>query len=491
MLAAFIFLHKYVLLFFKLDNTSKLLNIFNIIKLSEKKVTVMLSTKTIVILVVAIVVISSVGVAWFVFGDGGRNRIEIDAQLEVFGNANGDGVIDHEDLSIIQDIIKGEKSFEDYPLADADCNGVVNTLDYDLTNNIIKANSNNRVRINIINHINYGTEIETVMYPITSAVATGAANTILIFKYLGIVEEIKGFSWSAAPDPFLFPEYQYLISESQRLDTSSTKMNVEKVSELVTSDNVSAIITADNRTYVTNADTFKQMGIDTVRVTPAAVDSGDYMSTVLMIAFLFDTDGKGYMHKCSELISWYEGFFTDLNSKLNSVKKKASAVTSSSNTDISSNLSDYTNALIAAGAVFPVTSIDWAGSASKKYDYREGDTWLNVFDIDYVIPIRVSVAGTFSWYEGTAITKGSAVLKNYMSFFQTMECYQKGNVYVVCGDMPVVLRIAYIAQILYPDVVGHNFAYNYNLDFVQKFFGWDENMIKGKPFYVSMRDVGL
>ena len=99
--------------------------------------------------------------------------------------------------------------------------------------------------------------------------------------------------------------------------------------------------------------------------------------------------------------------------------------------------------------------------------------------------------GTFSWYEGTAITKGSSTLKNYMSFFQTLECYQKGNVYVVCGDMPVVLRIAYIAQILYPNIFGQDFAYNYNLEFVQKFFGWDESMVKNKPFYVSMSDVGL
>lgn len=451
----------------------------------------MSSIKTIVIAVVVVVVVASVGVAWFVFSDNGRGRTEISAQLEVFGNANGDGEIDEADLSIIQDIIDGKRSFEDHPLADADCNGVVNQLDYNLTNSIIRADSSNRVRINILNHYDGGTVVETVMYPVTSAVATGAANTILIFKYLGIVNEIKGFSWAGAPDAFLFSEYQHLISEPQRLETSATRMSVEKVSELVTRDKVSAIVTADNRTYVTNASTFKQMGVDTIRVTPAAVDSNDYMSTVLMIAFLFDTDGKGYMQKCSELISWYEDFFTVLNNKLDSVKKKVSAVTSSSNTAVSSDTSDYTDVLTAAGAKFPITGIDWAGSASKSYDYRNGDTWLNVFSIDYVIPIRTSVEGSFSWYEGTAITRGSTTLKNYMSYFQTLECYQKGNVYVVCGDMPVVLRIAYIAQIMYSDTFGEDFAYNYNLEFVQKFFGWDESMVKNKPFYVSMSDVGL
>ena len=449
-------------------------------------------TQLIAIVVVAVVAAASAGVAVIAFKNGGQDRINIDAQLEVYGNANGDDRIDQNDLGIIRDIINSARSFSDHPLADANCDGIVDDADYKMVESIIGADSDHKVRINIINHFDGKTQIEkNVLYPITSAVATGAANQLLIFKYLGIVDEIKGLSWAGAPDSFLFSEYKHLITPGKRLETSATRMDLEKVSELVDKDGVSAIITADNRTYVNNASAFKSMGVDTIRVTPAAVDSSDYMSTVLMIAFLFDTDGKGYMQKCADLIKWYEDFFTDLNNKLGGVKNKVSAVTSSSNTAISSNTSDYTDVLLAAGAVFPITGIDWAGSASKSYDHTQGDTWLNAYSIDYVIPIRTSVENTFSWYAGTAITAGSNTLKSYMNYFQTLECYKNKNVYVVCGDMPVVLRIAYVAQILYPDVFGQDFAYNYNVNFVKKFFGWEESAIKGKPFYVSMNDVGI
>jgi len=454
--------------------------------------------KIIAVIAVLIIAIAGIGVAWVVLDNNAQNKTTINAQLGVYGNANGDATIDQSDLGIIRDIINGTKSFDDYPLADANRDGVVDEKDYQMTEQIINADSAHRVRVNIIDRLDGGTYVDSVMYPITSAVSTGAANTILLFKYLGIVNEIKGFSWYEAPDRYLFPEYQPLITSDQRLGSSSTIMDLEKVSELVDKDGVSAIITADNRTYVTNASQFEAMGVDVVRVAPAAVDSTDYMSTVLMIAFLFDTDGKGYMEKCSELISWYEDFFTDLNSKLQNVSTKVSAVTSSSNNAISSNTSDYTNVLLAAGAVFPLTGVDWSGSASKTYDYTQGDSWLNAYNVDYVIPIRTSVVSSsasapaaFSWYGGIAITAGSPTLKLYMSYFQTLECYQKGNVYVVCGDMPVVLRIAYVAQILYPGAVGENFAYNYNVDFVEKFFGWSESDIAGKPFCVSMSDVGL
>jgi ABC-type Fe3+-hydroxamate transport system substrate-binding protein len=276
-------------------------------------------------------------------------------------------------------------------------------------------------------------------------------------------------------------------------------MDFEKVSNLVDTQGVTAIITADNRTYVTNESTFEAAGVDVIRIMPSAVDTTDYMQTVLMIAFLFDA-GQGYMQKCTELIQWYEDFFTDLNNKLSHVKDKVSAVTASSNNAISSNTSDYTNVLLAAGATYPLDGIDWGGSASKTYDVNNGDTWLNSYDIDYIIPIRTSVDVTgvsasapsaFSWYGGTALTDGKATLSLYMSYFRTTQSYHNDDVYIVCGDMPVVLRIAYVAEVLYPDAVGENFAYNYNLEFVEKFFGWNEDAIKGKPFCVSMSDLGI
>ncbi|MDR3075369.1 MAG: hypothetical protein LBU30_04960 [Candidatus Methanoplasma sp.] len=449
----------------------------------------MLETKKIVaILVVVAVIAAGIGVAWSVLKDN-KERVNIDAALEVYGNANNDGRIDQADSEIITDIMLGKKSLEDYPLADADCNGTVDGGDVVQLGAIINATAEKKVNIYHINHFDGKDEIAETMYPITSAVATGAANTILIFKYLGIVDEIKGFSWAGAPDDFLFSEYRSLITSDKRLETSATRMNLEKVSELVDRDGVSAVITADNRTYVTNSGEFEAMGVDVVRVTPAAVDSRDYMQTVLMIAFLFDTDGKGYMNKCMDLIGWYEDFFTDLNDRLGDLKNRVTAVTSSSDRAISSSTSDYTDVLMAAGAVFPIDKEDWAGSSSK--NFNPGDTWIYNYDIDYLIPIRTSVAGAFSWYEGTAVTGGSNTLKGYMNIWNTLECYRDGNVYVVCGDMPVVLRIAYVAQILYPDVFGEDFAYGYHLDFVEKFFGWDEDMIKGKPFYVSMSDVGI
>lgn len=451
----------------------------------------------ITIAVVAVVVVASIGIAWAVLREGdGHDRISIDAQLEVFGNANGDNIIDHDDLTIILDIIKGEKSFEDHPLADANCDGIIDQRDYDLTNSIINADPDHKVRINIINYYISDAYVDSVLYPITSAAATASLNSLLAFKYLGITNELKGLTYSSL-DSSLFSEYITLMKAFPTLGINVYTMDVERVSTCVTDYGISAIISEDNVAYLPNASPASNIlngtGVDIVRIKPGVVDSGEYMSSILMLAFLFDTDGKGYMKKCLEVIEWYEDFFTDLNNKLGGVKNKVSAVASSMTTYVSLLSSNNTEIIQAAGAEYPLADLKSGSSTSIAFT-RGSDTWLYNYKIDRLILLRGSssaATGPFSWYGGTAMTTGFNTVKGYFDNWESTECYKKGNVYIVCGDMPVILRVAYVAQILYPNIFGQDFAYNYNVDFIQKFFGWDENMIKDKPFCISMSDVGI
>jgi len=461
----------------------------------------MLSTKVLSIIVVAVVAVSAIGVSLVLLNDKGNSSgLKIDAELEVYGNANKDGTIDKDDADLIQKIIDGTELFTEHPLADANCDGSITEADLELVEKIIGADPKNKVRINIINHFDGGVYVQSVLYPVTAAVSTGAANTLLPFKYLGIHEEIKGLSYAGAPDATLFPEFQNLVGEDKRLSTSATSMSAEKLSNLVTgSEKVTALITSDNRSYISsgspNYTPTTYPGVDVVRIQPAAVDTGEYMSTILILAFLFDTDGKGYMEKCGQLVSWYKDFFAHLNSKLDGITNKVSAISSSSNNTVSAPTSDYTDMLLAAGATYPLNSIDWGGSATKAYN-KASDTWLNGYSdqIDYIIPMRTgTTSGTnvLSWYDGADKNGGYAILKGYAEQFSTMGAFFNENVYIVCGDMPVVLRIAYLAQTMYGDVLGDDFADNYHKDFIVKFFGWEESAIEGKKFCVSLADVGI
>lgn len=444
--------------------------------------------------IVAVIVVAAVGIGWIFLSDDSSSGITIEAALPVYGNANGDDRVDSEDVQIINEIIIGNKTFEDYPLADANYDGIVNNDDILYVRSIIDATPDNTVRLYHMNYFDGGTYVADTMYPITSAVATGASNSLLVFMYLGIYDEIKGLSFgSTKPDTVLFSGFSEQLNGTNLgivpgSTTSATRMNYDKVINLKADEGVTAIVTSDNRTYVTNESDFENVGIDIIRLKPSSADEGEFASTMLLLGFLFDTDGKGYLDKCGDLIDWYEGFLNDVNDKLKNVSKRVSAIASSSNASVGTSSSEFTKALITAGATFPLTDVD---SASATASYNKGDAWLSRYHIDYVFNIRTSPSGS-SWYGGTVLTDASSNIVSMIDLFSLLECYQEDkNVYVMSGDMPVMLRVAYAAETMYPEIFGNGYADSKHQDFAKRFMGLDQSFMEGKRFIISMADAGL
>ena len=57
--------------------------------------------------------------------------------------------------------------------------------------------------------------------------------------------------------------------------------------------------------------------------------------------------------------------------------------------------------------------------------------------------------------------------------------------------MPVPLRIAYVAHVLYPELFTENWADSYNKSYSTKFLGMTESQIENGVFFVTMDDLGL
>ena len=83
--------------------------------------------------VVAVVLIGGLSVAFVLNDDDDdnppTNEFTTSALFPVFGNANEDLKLDGADMAIIQSIIDGNAKFEDYPLADANDDGKINSKD--------------------------------------------------------------------------------------------------------------------------------------------------------------------------------------------------------------------------------------------------------------------------------------------------------------------------------------------------------------------------
>ncbi len=457
--------------------------------------------------------------------------------LEVYGNVNNDSVIDANDKTALQAAIDSGTT-ANYKYADANFDGVVNSDDVDYIDSIINATFASPVQVKHLNRFTNGDYYSVSYVPINSIVMTGSANMFLMAKYLGISSEIKGIAYSGLIDGTLYSEYQSFFVDSSttvnwkvavtadltyRVGGSAGYFNTELVSNHINDDGVKAIVTADNASTYLKGDSSSYVGclnekkatdpvgegglnLGVFRFKAASTDMSEYLSDLAMFAFILDKDPA----KITQMATWCSNFITDLNKKLtdhvgvdtNQVRIGVTSSATYSVSDdkvttsnyISSKTSDYTNVAIAAGGLFSFDDYNF-GTSSSSAKMTDLGAWIKDYNVEKLIHIKtaaVTGTGSFSWYGGTALTNdGKSTLTQGPMAFSLSEAFYNNNVYVVCGDMPVILRIAYAAHVLYPEIFSAEWALNYNIDHSTKFLGLSEETIRGGIFFATMKDLGL
>ena len=125
------------------------------------------------------------------------------AILKVYGNANGDKVIDSSDVALIQALIDLKASVSDSnKIADANNDGVIDSKDIAVVNKIIAREPTPIWHINYFDQDSNGSMdnvlVET-QFPINSIIMTGSSNSFMLLWMLGVTEEVKGACSSSSP----------------------------------------------------------------------------------------------------------------------------------------------------------------------------------------------------------------------------------------------------------------------------------------------------
>ncbi len=505
----------------------------------------MANVKVIAIVLAAIVVAGGVVAAVALNNNGSKIKeaklsladSELTPKLEVYGNVNGDLVIDSKDAEMLQKAINDGTTDKLSAYADANWDGTVNADDVTKINKIINATVAEPETVKHLCRFTNGDYYNISKVPIDSIVMSGSANMFMMCKYLGIASEIKGITYSGKIDSTLYPEYQTLFSDSAkkytwdgsktntetltyRVGGSAGYFNTELTTAMITNHGVKAIFTCDSAgTYLKGgstsyADCLNEKGaldlnLGVFRFKAASTDMTEYISDLALMAFALHKDASNL----PKLTEWCHNFLVDLNTKLTDnvgkkINQKNVAVTSAvlykvdkdgkvtTYNYVSSGTSDYTAAAISAGGYFALDGYDFKSSSSSA-KMEDLGVWLADYSIDTMIHIKTAATSAsgglkaFSWYGGTAKTDGKDTLIQGPMAFSKSEPYYNNAFYVVCGDMPIILRIAYCAHILYPGVFSDDWALDYNVSHSKEFLGMSEETIRSGTFYVSMADLGL
>lgn len=486
--------------------------------------------QTTAILVVVIIVIAAVAA---IMATGGEKK-ESDATLnllddnfspilEVYGNVNEDIVIDENDVIALENALKNGTA-SSLRLADANGDGRIDQDDVEYVKTIISATPDNQVVVKHLNRYTKGDYWQESKYPINSMAISASANIIMMMKYAGINEQIKAVSYSGKIDSVMYDDYQYLFSDyggtfdvnnsyKYRVGASAGYFSAELLTNHINNDGITAIITADNAsTYlngsssshaygITEDTAINDLGLSVIRIAAASTDPQAYISDLALLAFMTQSDSS----KISNITAWYQSTIKDLNTILKDnvgydteqVNFAVSSSTSYSKSSdgkistynyISSGTSDYTSAVLSAGGNFALKDYDFGTSSSSKKMTDLGQ-WLVDYNIDKLVVIKTG--SNFSWYGGTALTDGLKTVQSCALAFSDTEAFYNNEVYVLSGDMPIILRTIYAACILYPDLFTKEWADNYNVQYCTQFLGLDENTVRGGTYFVSMDDMGL
>lgn len=378
------------------------------------------------------------------------NHTMAGAGLKVLGNLDGNEKINESDLELLKKVVADGIAYELYPIADVNNDGQINGDDIVALQKIVDAvNGDDKA---VIWHYNYhdtdgdgrmDVELVSTTFPITSAITTGSANTFIMLYTLGIVEEIKGASYSGTNDTWLYGDTYLDKTKVTRVGTSSTTIAFEDgkagSSNVISEKQVTCVISDWNRSYLTNESAFRSANIDVVRVAAASFDPSTYTHSISLLGLLFQKEKNA-----TKLLSYYNEAYNTIEEAVATLPadKIKKVVASSTTGAISSADSDYTAFCEAAGAAYGLSGYDFGGSSSINVSDNLGIFDNRKYNFDNIVHIR------------TALTYASTpeqVAKYWSEYANAMSLWDHaydGQV-LVSGSIPVPARVAYIAYAIY------------------------------------------
>ena len=410
-----------------------------------------------IIALIAVVVVVAAGAGAYVLLHHGNDKSDPlayfdSAGLKVLGNANGDTVIDQADYDQVSAWINEKKSVKDCPLGDANHDGQLNDEDLAVIKKVIDGEKT------VIWHINYhdadsnGTmdkELVSTTIPVTSTIMTGSANNFMLFTLLGIEAGtvVKGACYSSSNDGFLYSTTFLNTSKVERLGTYSYQIEFEngKVgsSNIISEQSVTCVVTDWNRTYIDNEAAFESANVDVVRVAAASFDKSDYTHSISLLGLIFNVK-----ERAATVLNLYNTTLDEINNAISTLPadKIRKAVASSMDGAVSSEDSDYTAVVEAAGAQFGLKGYNFGGSSVIYVSDNLGVFDTRNYSFDNIVHLRTALT-----YKSTAAEVASywATYANAMSLWE--HAYD-GQV-LISGSIPVPCRVAYTAYAIYHDIL--------------------------------------
>lgn len=400
-----------------------------------------MKNKNLTLIVVGILVIASVAIGAGILltkkGDDSEPYMP-HTSLPILGNANEDDFIDQSDIDIINDIIDGNKEYADYKFADANNDGKVDEVDRDIVQKIIDGLQTD------IFVMDQNDDFIKIQYPLKNVVTVNA-DMLSMFILIGGQDSIAGYVASTKD-----VEHKVVVdTDAVALGGGSRAIDSKNYDALIDLDvalhddgGIGAIIAMTDGAVSDRIDDINAAGIPVLSIKCSA--PLDQVNSCLTMGVLLGGDvenqARSYYNMTHDLYDKIENKLKDL-----SHEEKVKCVSFTMWRYVTQINSAYTQVTELAGGN-NITNFE--GDTSTKLETEDAITrfdaakyMINFRTMDY---IDVDVVET---WENTSL-----------QYLHTGKAYIDGNLVFINSSMPVPCRVAYCAELMYPEIFGEGFG---------------------------------
>lgn len=406
-----------------------------------------MANKTLTVIVAAVVVIAAVAVAAVVLlnnSDGEDSNFTVEGiELMIYGNANNDLTIDEEDMELVLNIIEEELDWEiEYPLADVNCDGVVDESDVTLLQQII-----NREECTLYVaclDTNRNSTYVSVSYPLENITLVGV-NVIMAALYGNIGNSVA--AWSSPPTEY---SNAYATLSGTNIMSSSVYMDVDAFTRVDSATPIGAVFIDANYSWSvpdSGYSSFEASGIPYLIY--AAMGPEDQASAALTIGFLCgsETEESSYqfVQDSLEVLEYINEVLGDISDE----DKTVFMLMGSSATTIAQNSHPYQNiGILAGGTPYYQTNSEFASSYEGTStgttaldaiaEYRDADAYITVLSKDF---------GSTAYEMAVTLLEPTSGNDPFTFYYDVIDKW-----YYINNLLPGVVKVAYAAEILYPEL---------------------------------------
>ncbi len=371
-----------------------------------------------------------------------------DAYGRIYGNPDGDTQIDSTDLEIIEAIYDGATTLAKYPLADSNMDGTIDVKDYYMVQQFINGED---VEINVID---VNGDIGKINCPVTGIFITGGTNMRVVIQVL----DMEPYLVANATNDYISPTLDKTLYDLRedgtitKVTTSATSADWSKLISRAGNFSLAVLENSGMSGYASEKGraTFSDWGVDVLQFT---VDNYEQLKrSVGTLGILVDSS-----EQATSFIDMLDYTVETIETSLGEKFGTATVMDVVMSNSVSGTSGDYYDLTLLAGGN---NLADWTES-TRKFDPAT-DTWLyeERYNPDYLFHFK-------SMTYGADISKTE--ISNYVHYFDKTKAYLNERYYLINGAIPMPVRMAYMAGIMYSDVFEADWYLELFQDYVDKF----------------------